>query len=111
MFRLKMFQAIRTGLLSIAKNVISVQPLSTNMKSNLFNKQLENIKSPFMDQQSILTPLLNQIRSNWGYKGRMMLKDIKRRELLKKYAPERIRLQTLRGNSILPKVLKVRIYD
>lgn len=46
-------------------------------------------------------------RLNWGYKGRMMLKDIKRRELLKKYAPVRIRLQTLRSNSVLPKIIKV----
>ena len=48
-----------------------------------------------------------QTRFNWGYKGRMMLKDIKRRELLKKYAPVRIRLQTLRANSVLPKIIKV----
>ena len=47
-----------------------------------------------------------QVR-HWGYKGRMMLKDIKRRELLRKFAPERVRLQTLRANHILPKILRV----
>lgn len=50
---------------------------------------------------------VNQVRHNWGYKGRMMLKDIKRRELVRKYAPVRIRFQALRANTILPKVLKV----
>ncbi len=48
-----------------------------------------------------------QVRHGWGYKDRMMLKDIKRRELLKKFAPERVRLQALRANTVLPKVLKV----
>jgi len=50
---------------------------------------------------------VNQVRHNWGYKGRMMLKDIKRREFVRKYAPVRIRLQALRSNTILPRVLKV----
>jgi hypothetical protein len=86
-----MLQAFRSGLFNAVKNLTST------------------MKSPFLDkqQQTCLTPLLEQTRSNWGYKGRMMLKDIKRRELLKKFAPERIRLQTLRRNSILPKILKV----
>lgn len=99
-----MFQALRTGLSNLVKNVTSIKPMTLSL---LNKQQIDTLKSPFMDQQTLLTPLLSQIRSNWGYKGRMMLKDIKRRELLKKFAPERIRLQTLRGNSILPKVLKV----
>lgn len=98
-----MFQALRTGLSNLVKNVTSIKPMTLSL---LNKQQIDTLKSPFMDQQTLLTPLLSQIRSNWGYKGRMMLKDIKRRELLKKFAPERIRLQTLRGNSILPKVLK-----
>ena len=77
-------------------------------RSGLFNS-VKNLTSSFNKTTSTpyLTPMLEQTRSNWGYKGRMMLKDIKRRELLKKFAPERIRLQTLRRNSILPPVLKV----
>ena len=94
-----MFHLIKTGLLNIIKNVTSVQPI--------LNKQMELNKALFLNQQCIITPMLSQIRSNWGYKGRMMLKDIKRRELLRKYAPERIRLQTLRRNNVLPQVLKV----
>lgn len=50
-------------------------------------------------------PLMNQVR-NWGYSDRMTLKDIKRRELLRKFAPERIRLQCLRKNSVLPNAFK-----
>ena len=95
-----MFQSLKISLFNIVKNVTSVQPV--------LSKQIGVFKSPFLDQQSILTPLLSQIRSSWGYKGRMMLKDIKRRELLRKFAPERIRLQTLRRNNVLPQVLKVK---
>ena len=99
-----MFQAFRTGLTTLIKNVTTLKPIAPTL---LNKQQIDLFKSPFLDQQPVLTPLLSQIRSNWGYKGRMMLKDIKRRELLKKFAPERIRLQSLRANSILPKVLKV----
>jgi hypothetical protein len=83
--------------------------------------QLSNLKhislqTPILKTNSILNSTLlkpvakleaNQVRHNWGYKGRMMLKDIKRRELVRKYAPVRNRLQALRSNTILPKVLKV----
>jgi hypothetical protein len=48
-----------------------------------------------------------QSRNSWGYKGRMMLKDIKRRELLRKFGPMRVRLQVLKKNTILPKVIRV----
>ena len=60
------------------------------------------------NQQLAFTPQIEQHRYGFGYKGRMMLKDIKRREMLRKFAPERIRLQTLRSNWILPKVVKVK---
>ncbi len=94
-----MFHLFKTSFVNIIKNVTSVQPV--------LKKQIEITKSPFLNQQFNLSPLLSQIRSNWGYKGRMMLKDIKRRELLRKYAPERIRLQNIRRNNLLPQVLKV----
>ena len=42
-----------------------------------------------------------------GYPGRMMLKDIKRRTLIRKYWPERSRYQLLRKNMILPDSFKV----
>ena len=42
-----------------------------------------------------------------GYPGRMMLRDIKRRTLIRKYWPERFRYQTLRKNMILPDSFKV----
>ena len=38
----------------------------------------------------------------------MMLKDIKRRETLRKFAPDRIKLKCLKSNSILPKPIKVK---
>jgi hypothetical protein len=44
-----------------------------------------------------------------GYPGRMMLRDIKRRTLIRKYWPERFRYQTLRKNMILPESFKVKI--
>ncbi len=44
-----------------------------------------------------------------GYPGRMMLRDIKRRTLIRKYWPERFRYQLLRKNMILPDSFKVRI--
>ncbi len=37
----------------------------------------------------------------------MMLKDIKRRETLRKYARERVNLKSLKTNKILPKTIKV----
>jgi hypothetical protein len=42
-----------------------------------------------------------------GYPGRMMLRDIKRRTLIRKYWPERFRYQTLRKNMIFPDSFKV----
>ena len=42
-----------------------------------------------------------------GYPGRMMLRDIKRRTLIRKYWPERFRYQTLRKNMMLPDSFKV----
>lgn len=42
-----------------------------------------------------------------GYPGRMMLRDIKRRTLIRKYWPERYRYQTLRKNMIFPDSFKV----
>ena len=37
----------------------------------------------------------------------MMLKDIKRREILRKLAPERMKLKSIKSNKILPKAVKV----
>jgi hypothetical protein len=44
-----------------------------------------------------------------GYPGRMMLRDIKRRTLIRKYWPERFRYQLLRKNMIYPDSFKVQI--
>jgi hypothetical protein len=52
-----------------------------------------------------------QSRNSWGYKGRMMLKDIKRRELVRKFGPLRVRLHCLFRNTFLPKVLKVKLFS
>ncbi|CAF0828713.1 unnamed protein product [Rotaria sordida] len=41
-----------------------------------------------------------------GYPGRMMLRDIKRRTLIRKYWPERFRHQLLRKNMVLPDSFK-----
>ncbi|CAF1266877.1 unnamed protein product [Didymodactylos carnosus] len=50
-----------------------------------------------------LTPNIEQIRtSGTGYPGRMMLRDIKRRELIRKYWPRRSRYIMLKNNMILP---------
>ena len=79
-------------------NMLSQNLKILNLNSNLLSKTTNN---------SIL-PKIEQIRhGSFGYKGRMMLKDIKRRELLRKFAPERVRLQTLRANWILPKFFRV----
>lgn len=45
-----------------------------------------------------------------GYPGRMMLRDIKRRQLIRKYWPGRFRYQTLRKNMIFPESFKVNIF-
>ena len=44
-----------------------------------------------------------------GYPGRMMLRDIKRRTLIRKYWPHRFRYQLLRKNMIFPDSFKVRM--
>jgi hypothetical protein len=61
-----------------------------------------------------LTPVTNAINIDQpsrtklvGYPGRMMLRDIKRRTLIRKYWPERYRYQTLRKNMIFPDSFKV----
>lgn len=116
-----MLSLIRSSVSNIFQNVVKV-PQSLNLSRNLslltLNKNLlnqTNNGSKFLLSKEIIsstqkpsvTPEFTQVRFNWGYKGRMMLKDIKRRELLRKFAPERIRLQSLRANTILPKVLRV----
>ena len=45
-----------------------------------------------------------------GYPGRMMLRDVKRRTLIRKYWPERFRYQTLRKNMMLPESFKVCLF-
>ncbi|CAF1010948.1 unnamed protein product [Brachionus calyciflorus] len=92
-----------------------INPIASqrNLSTLTFNsgiKQLPYLKNGLFNNSNLLKPTCDlnqsvQVR-HWGYKGRMMLKDIKRRELLKKYAPVRIRLQTLRANTILPKAFK-----
>lgn len=44
-----------------------------------------------------------------GYPGRMMLRDIKRRTLIRQYWPRRFRYQLLRKNMIFPDSFKVRV--
>jgi hypothetical protein len=81
----------------------STNNLST-LCSMLAKTSLIPVQQSLLKQPEVLT--LVQKRFNWGYKGRMMLKDIKRRELLRKTISIRIRLQALRANSILPKAFK-----
>ena len=65
-------------------------------------------RSPLLAaSQQLLPQITTQTRNSWGYKGRMMLKDIKRREMMRKFAPIRLRLQLLNHNNILPKVIRV----
>ena len=89
-------------------NLFSTTSSLTNMillNLKKFNPNPNILKN---DQTSSILPQIEQIRhGSYGYKGRMMLKDIKRRELLRKFAPERVRLQTLRANSILPRFFRV----
>ncbi|CAF4946073.1 unnamed protein product, partial [Rotaria magnacalcarata] len=61
----------------------------------------------------LLTPVTGIINTDQpsrtklvGYPGRMMLKDIKRRTLIRKYWPERFRYQSLRKNMIFPDSFK-----
>ncbi len=115
-----MLRSALTNVASLVKSVssLSIRGYSSLLANNPNNKSLLNTsqlnKSASLVPQNLRTSLFLmpkpdsiQVRHNWGYKDRMMLKDIKRRELLKKFAPERIRLQALRANTILPKVLKV----
>lgn len=122
-----MFKSDSSSLMLMAKLVDGVSKLAMrNTSSFLGNRPFK----PLLQQQCPSLPQVNaapalsanlkswlclnpqgvQVRHNWGYKDRMMLKDIKRREILRQFAPERVRLQALRANSILPKVLKVRYF-
>lgn len=103
--------AVNSSAPSNTLSTLSRRIIENGLSSLNLNASKPSITSQIqLLQPSRLVQPLNsaQNRFNWGYKGRMMLKDIKRRELLKKYAPVRIRLQTLRANSVLPKILKVR---
>lgn len=113
---LNLFKSTTQLAVRTCTNFIStaaIRPLSSPFLSNL--KQLPYSKtnngllnSNLLKHQEQSLPQMIQVRNSWGYKGRMMLKDIKRRELLRKFAPARVRLQTLRGNTILPKAFKVK---
>jgi small subunit ribosomal protein S14 len=98
---------LSTSILQPKFNLIN---LITANNLNMIKQPTQLLKPQQNDQIYSLAQTL-QKRFNWGYKGRMMLKDIKRRELLRKFAPTRIRLQALRANSILPKVLKKAAQD
>ena len=121
----------KIGLSSLLKiSPSNIYQTCSNLFSSLgkihSNAQMSNLKSISLQTSSLkmnggiisnstlLKPVaqleVNQVRHNWGYKGRMMLKDIKRREFVRKYAPVRVRLQALRANTILPKVLKVFVF-
>lgn len=109
-----MFKFVNSCVSDLVQNVskLSVRNCSSLLSNRPITRLLapgtnslapENLRSSLLINPK---PELNQVRHNWGYKDRMMIKDIKRRELLRKFAPERIRLQSLRANTILPKVLK-----
>jgi len=107
------------SFVNLLKNIPKIVPTTTKnniatssliSKSNLISLANKPIQTQLLKQQNdnqinSLTQMI-QKRFNWGYKGRMMLKDMKRREQLRTYAPVRIRLQALRANSILPEVVK-----
>lgn len=107
-FRFAANSALRTYS-SLINSHLNKPTLSTISFKSDFNST-NFFKNPLINNTNLLKKIDQnqsvQVRHNWGYKGRMMLKDIKRRELLKKYAPVRIRLQTLRSNTVLPKALK-----
>ena len=70
----------------------------------------QHLRQPQSLQQACAAAVqMTQKRYAWGYRGRMMLKDLKRREMTRRLTPTRIRLQALRANSILPAALKVHI--
>jgi small subunit ribosomal protein S14 len=108
---------------SIVPKFVQPNPCANSLSTFILKPKLLTVSDLSIIKQPVplLKPLQNdqiyslvqtmQKRFNWGYKGRMMLKDIKRREILSKYAPVRIRLQALRANSILPKVLKKAAQD
>ena len=92
---------LSTASLANIPKMNSFKALPYNKTSGLGLNLLKN------KQLEVFTPEVSQNRFSWGYKGRMMLKDLKRREMLRKFAPERFSLQTLRANTILPKILRV----
>ncbi|CAF1151254.1 unnamed protein product [Adineta steineri] len=67
----------------------------------------------FTPQLPLLTPIAGAINTEQpartklvGYPGRMMLRDIKRRTLIRKYWPQRFRYQLLRKNMMFPDSFK-----
>jgi hypothetical protein len=101
---------------TLLKTTPYLRTFTNSLSSQLTSSPSKLLLKPTQQNLLMSSSLINprpefmQVRFSWGYKGRMMLKDIKRRELLRKFAPERIRLQALRANTILPKVLKVISY-
>ena len=107
-----LFKSTTNALLKHTTNSMSTSSLSKSMfnfsslKSALPTIGQKNITLLGSQTQHSLPQLTVQARNVWGYRGKMMLRDIKRRELIRKFGPIRVRLQTVKTNNILPKALK-----
>ena len=99
----------QSGLSTLSSGMRSMERTMEAVKSQTLSKSvwpsLCKVTTDLLSK-SVQVPQTNQVR-NWGYNDRMMLRDIKRREILRKFAPERVRLQTLKANNVLPKTMKV----
>ena len=93
------FHAFKIKPQTSVNNCLNLLSTKSSFSILAQNFKIQNLNSnPLLKTgQTSNFPQIDQIRhASVGYKGRMMLKDIKRRELLRKFAPERNRLQTLR---------------
>lgn len=105
MFAWNLIKAGATSLLATSKSTLStLAPLKPVHSSSRIWPSLG--ASGLLSKQVQPPPQTIQVR-NWGYNDRMTLRDIKRREILRKFAPERVRLQALKANHVLPKTIKV----
>ena len=93
-----LFQSLKNGTMFVCNSIFKVRNhFLISLKKNLKKKNL-NLKQPELATQT----------RNLGYINRWMLRDLKRRETVRKLMPERLRLKSIKTNTILPKVVKVR---
>ena len=105
MFAWNLIKTGATSLMATSKSSLSTLTMLKPLEMTS-GKLWPSLSANGLLNKQVQLPQTNQVR-NWGYNDRMTLKDIKRREILRRFAPERVRLQTLKANHVLPKTIKV----